>query len=91
MQCGRVECEPEERTRGVDLGLYSVTFNNNCELDLETLNQYKAFREEAERKGFPESFNLRALLQFMQDVKSGKPGVRVPVYSHEIYDQVLPY
>ena len=52
MQCGRVECAPEERTRGVDLGLYSVTFNNNCELDLETLNQYKAFREEAERKGF---------------------------------------
>ena len=52
MQCGRVECAPEERTRGVDLGLYSVTFNNNCELDLETLQQYKAFREEAERKGF---------------------------------------
>ena len=52
MQCGRVECETGERSRGVDLGLYSVTFNNNCELDLETITQYKAFREEAERKGF---------------------------------------
>lgn len=41
-----------------------------------------------EKKGFPESFNLRALLQFMHDVKSGKPGVQVPVYSHEIYDIV---
>jgi hypothetical protein len=52
MQCGRVDCEPPERTRGVDLGLYSVTFNNDCELDLHTLEQYRAFREEAERKSF---------------------------------------
>ena len=37
---------------GVDLGLYSVTFNNDCQLDLDTLNAYKSFREEAERKGF---------------------------------------
>lgn len=52
MQCGHLDCAPEERSRGVDLGLYSVTFNNQLELDLETLQQYKAFREEAERKGF---------------------------------------
>lgn len=52
MQCGQLECSDDERTRGVDLGLYSVTFNNDCELDLHTLEQYKAFREEAERKGF---------------------------------------
>jgi hypothetical protein len=52
MQCGQVECRPEERSRGTDLGLYSVTFNNNCQLDLETLRQYKEFREETERKGF---------------------------------------
>lgn len=41
-----------------------------------------------ERKGFPESYNLKALLQFMQDVKSGKRGLKVPLYSHEIYDIV---
>ncbi len=51
-QCGHLDCQPEERTRGANLGLYSVTFNNDCELDLETLEQYNRFREEAERKGF---------------------------------------
>ncbi len=43
---------PGERRRGADLGLYSVTFNNDCELDLETLQQYNQFRAEAERKNF---------------------------------------
>jgi len=52
IQCGHLDCRPEERTRGVDLGLYSITFNNHCELDRETLEQYKLFREEAERVGF---------------------------------------
>ena len=52
IQCGHLDCRPEERGRGVDLGLYSVTFNNRCELDRETLEQYKLFREEAERVGF---------------------------------------
>lgn len=51
-QCGHLDCEPEERRQGVDLGLYSVTFNNELEPDLETLRSYKEFREEAERKGF---------------------------------------
>jgi type I pantothenate kinase len=40
------------------------------------------------RKGFPESYDLRALLQFMTDLKSGQPSVEVPVYSHEAYDIV---
>ena len=34
MQCGHLDCSQEERTRGVDLGLYSVTFNNTLDLDL---------------------------------------------------------
>lgn len=51
-QCGHLDCAPGERKRGVDLGLYSVTFNNECELDLETLEQYNQFRAEAERKQF---------------------------------------
>lgn len=38
------------------------------------------------RKGFPESFDLQALLQFMADVKAGRPDVRAPVYSHFDYD-----
>ncbi len=51
-QCGHLDCRTEERGRGVDLGLYSVTFNNRCELDLSTLEKYKHFREEAERHNF---------------------------------------
>lgn len=38
------------------------------------------------RKGFPETYNLRALTQFVSDVKSGKPKVEAPVYSHLVYD-----
>jgi hypothetical protein len=51
-QCGHLDCDEGERTRGADLGLYSVTFVNDVERDLETLEAYNAFREEAERKGF---------------------------------------
>jgi hypothetical protein len=52
MQCGKLDCAPEDRPRGANLGLYSVTFNNQLDLDLRTLEKYKEFREEAERKGF---------------------------------------
>jgi type I pantothenate kinase len=38
------------------------------------------------RKGFPESYDVRKLIQFMADVKSGKPEVSAPVYSHLYYD-----
>jgi type I pantothenate kinase len=39
-----------------------------------------------ERKGFPESYDRRALLRFVADVKSGAPEVRAPFYSHLSYD-----
>ena len=51
-QCGHLDCDPSERNQGVDLGLYSVTFNNDVDLDRETLLAYNEFRLEAERKGF---------------------------------------
>jgi type I pantothenate kinase len=41
------------------------------------------------RKGFPESYDQRALLRFVAAVKAGHPEVRAPVYSHLSYD-VLP-
>ncbi len=41
-----------------------------------------------ERKGFPESYNRRALLKFISDIKSGAPEVSAPVYSHLTYDIV---
>ena len=53
IQCGKAECSPAERTLGANLGLYSMTFNNDVERDRETLNAYREFRLEAEKKGFP--------------------------------------
>ncbi|MEI8018810.1 MAG: hypothetical protein WCH39_11475 [Schlesneria sp.] len=52
MQCGHIDCSTAERDLGANLGLYSVTFLNDQERDLETLTRYKEFREEAERKRF---------------------------------------
>ena len=42
-----------------------------------------------EKKGFPESYDLSALLRFLTEVKAGKHPARAPVYSHLVYD-VLP-
>ncbi len=39
-----------------------------------------------QRKGFPESYDLRRLLQFLADAKAGSPELTVPTYSHLIYD-----
>jgi len=40
------------------------------------------------RKGFPESYDTKALLKFLRDLKSGTPEVNAPVYSHVVYDIV---
>jgi len=40
------------------------------------------------RKGFPESYDRRALLRFVSEVKAGAPEVRAPFYSHLAYDIV---
>ena len=40
------------------------------------------------KKGFPQSYNIQQLLQFVSDVKSGAPNVKAPVYSHLVYDIV---
>jgi len=45
-----------------------------------------AARGLVERKGFPESYQVRQLVRFMADVKSGLSEVTAPVYSHLAYD-----
>jgi type I pantothenate kinase len=40
------------------------------------------------RKGFPESYDTRRLLQFLREVKSGAPVASAPLYSHVVYDIV---
>ena len=41
-----------------------------------------------ERKGFPDSYDVGAILRFLSAIKSGQPNVRAPVYSHLTYDVV---
>jgi type I pantothenate kinase len=41
-----------------------------------------------DRKGFPESYDLPALLRFLADIKAGRRPARAPVYSHLVYDVV---
>ncbi len=40
------------------------------------------------RKGFPESYDLKALIRFLYELKSGKKSIDIPLYSHLIYDIV---
>ena len=41
-----------------------------------------------DRKGFPESYDVRTLVRFLEEVKRGEDEVRAPVYSHVVYDIV---
>ena len=49
---GKADPERRRARRGSDLGLYSITLNNDIAFDFATLEAYKEFRIEAERKGF---------------------------------------
>lgn len=40
------------------------------------------------RKGFPETYNLARMMRFLVELKSNKPDLQVPIYSHERYDIV---
>lgn len=46
-------------------------------------------RDLLSQKGFPESYDLQALLKFLMAIKSGEGPVYAPVYSHHVYD-ILP-
>lgn len=41
-----------------------------------------------ERKGFPESYDVGAVLKFLSDIKAGRPDVKAPCYSHLTYDVI---
>lgn len=78
IQCGHLDCADGERHLGANLGLYSITFQNDNVIDREALERYKEFRIEAERKGFrhflevfdpncPESVDPGKLPDFIND------------------------
>jgi type I pantothenate kinase len=52
-------------------------------------NRVLAQRRLMNRKGFPESYDLRRLMLFMAQLKSGADEAKAPVYSHLLYD-ILP-
>jgi hypothetical protein len=52
IQSGRVSPQAGEQVHGADLGLYSITPNNHIDFDHDTLEAYREFRIEAEKKGF---------------------------------------
>ena len=67
---------------------------NHPQVDLVTTDGFLLPQSDLEakgltqRKGFPESYDVRRLLRFLADVKSGLPQVEAPVYSHLAYDIV---
>ena len=63
-QCGKAVCSEEERSMGTDLGLYSITFNNDAQLDREALQAYKgAYR--IEKRGKNNATHRRAKAPFL--------------------------
>lgn len=68
---------PERRR--VDLVTTDGFLYPNAELERRGLLQ---------RKGFPESYDTNALVEFLADLKAGRPELEVPVYSHVVYDVV---
>lgn len=51
-------------------------------------NQVLIERGRMSRKGFPESYDTKSMVQFLADIKAGRPEAVVPVYSHQFYDIV---
>lgn len=49
---------------------------------LATLTEKKLLK----KKGFPESYDIHRLVEFVSDIKSGKRNVQAPIYSHLTYD-----
>ncbi len=49
---GGLDAKPSAKLKGTDLGLYSITFNNDLDRDIESLEAFGLFREEAASNGF---------------------------------------
>ena len=78
IQCGHVDCNDAQRTRGANLGLYSITLNNLLDEDLATLEAYRQFRIEAERCGFRHFLEV-----FNPNASQGLAGSDVPGFVND--------
>ena len=71
IQHGRADADFGAEVIGANLGLYSITFNNDAELDREALIDYRDFRVDAELLGFRhflEVFAPNAPVQPIEDI-----------------------
>lgn len=84
IQCGHLDCEPSERIRGANLGLYSITFNNRLDEDLVALEEYRHFRIEAESKGFRHFLEL-----FDPNAPQGLSPENVPAFINDCVARAL--
>lgn len=84
IQAGRSPCADHERRLGAQLGLYSVTFNNDPERDLETMKAYKAFRLEAEAKHFAHFLEV-----FHPNVPAEAHGLAAEEIPHFVNDHIV--
>lgn len=69
-------------------------WSGNPKVDLVTTdgflhpNAYLQSHNLMDRKGFPESYDVGAVLKFLSDIKAGQPNVKAPCYSHLTYDVI---
>ncbi|MGC9458329.1 type I pantothenate kinase [Vibrio genomosp. F10] len=67
-------------------------WENHPKVELVTTDGFLFSKSELDRrgimhrKGFPESYDTKALVEFLSDVKAGETNLQVPVYSHITYD-----
>jgi len=64
-----------------DLRIYIVSTDNFLKSNAKLMEE-----NIMERKGFPESYEMHSLINFLIDIKSGKSKLKIPVYSHLKYD-----
>lgn len=88
--CGSVAVGKSTTSRLIQRLL--TRWNNHPKVDIVTTDGFlypNAILEERglmERKGYPESYQVATLIDFLTRVKSGENDLKVPVYSHAIYD-----
>ncbi len=83
IQAGKNPCAEDERGLGANLGLYSVTFNNDPERDLKVMEAYKAFRLEAEEKHFSHFLEV-----FYPNVPAKVHGIAPEQIPHFVNDHI---
>jgi hypothetical protein len=84
IQCGKSTCTADDRAKGTNLGLYSMTFNNDLPHDMETLEAFQDFRLEAEAKEFKYFLEV-----FAPNIPSAVPGDNVGEYMNDLIARSL--